>query len=246
MGYKIVLDSFEGPLDLLLSLIEKQKIDIYDIPINVITEQYLDYIEQMEILNLEVTSDFLLMAATLLQIKSKMLLPKVKVEAEEEEEEDPREELVRRLLAYKKFKEAEAKLRNYEEIGLQSFTKPQEDLTQFEEEEVDLGPLDVESLFMTLNRILNKRGLAVEDFDLGAIRRDEYSVKDCTENILRRLEDSRTIKFSQLLRADSSKNEIVAYFLSVLELMKAKTILVEQEYAFADLIIRKNEIGANY
>ena len=245
MEYKIVLDSFEGPLDLLLNLIEKSKIDIYDIPINIITEQYLDYIYGMEKFDLEITSDFLVMAATLLQIKSKLLLPKVKSTEEEEEEEDPRDELVRRLLAYKKYKEVANELRIYEDLGLKSFFKPQEDLSQFEEEQIEIGPFEVDSLFKTLNKILNRRGLNSDILNFEEISRDEFTIKDCTENILERLEYTKKIKFSQLLNNNSTRNEIVAYFLSLLELMRFKNIFVSQDDAFSDLIIIKNDIGAN-
>lgn len=244
MEYKIVLDSFEGPLDLLLNLIEKSKIDIYDIPINLITEQYLDYIYGMEQFDLEITSDFLVMASTLLQIKSKLLLPKIS-EDKDQEEEDPRDELVRRLLAYKKYKEVANELRNFEELGLLSFYKPQEDLSRFEEDQVDIGPFDVDALFKTLNKILSRRGLNSEVLSFEEISRDEFTIKDCTDNILQKLEFTKKIKFSQLLNPNSTRNEIVAYFLSLLELMRFKNIFVSQDDAFSDLLIIKNDIGAN-
>lgn len=245
MEYKIVLDSYEGPLDLLLNLIEKSKIDIYDIPINIITEQYLEYIDGMEKFDLEITSDFLVMAATLLQIKSKLLLPKVIHTDEEEEEEDPRDELVRRLLAYKKYKEVASELRLYEDLGIKSFIKPQEDLTQFEDDEIQIGPFDVDSLLKTLSKMLDRRGLKSEVLSLEEIRRDEFTIKDCTENILERLLVNKKIRFSQLLNDSSTRNEIVAYFLSLLELMRFRNIFVKQDEAFSDLIIIKNDIGAN-
>ncbi|MDR7869989.1 MAG: segregation/condensation protein A [Tissierellaceae bacterium] len=245
MDYKIILDSFEGPLDLLLNLIEKSKIDIYDIPINLITEQYLDYIYGMEEFNLEVTSDFLVMAATLLHIKSKLLLPKIEPIDEDEALEDPRDELVQRLLAYKKYKEVANRLREYEEIGLKSFCKPQEDLSQFEEQELEIGPLDIESLFKTLNRILERRGLDTDYLNFEEISRDEFTIEECTENIIQRLEFKKKISFSELLKINSSKNEIVAYFLSLLELMKFKNISVRQDKAFSDIIIVRNDMGEN-
>lgn len=245
MEYKIVLDSYEGPLDLLLNLIEKSKIDIYDIPINIITEQYLDYIYGMKKFDLEITSDFLVMAATLLQIKSKLLLPKTTSTDEEEEEEDPRDELVRRLLEYKKYKEVAGELRAYEDLGIKSFIKPQEDLSQFKQDQNDIGPFDVDSLLNTLSKMLDRRGLKSEVLNLEEIRRDEFTIKDCTENILNRLVISKKIKFSQLLNENSTRNEIVAYFLSLLELMRFKNIFVKQDESFSDLIIIKNDIGAN-
>lgn len=245
MEYKIILDSYEGPLDLLLNLIEKSKIDIYDIPINIITEQYLDYIYGMEKFDLEVTSDFLVMAATLLQIKSKLLLPKIIPLDDEEEEEDPRDELVRRLLAYKKFKEVADELRIFEDLGIKSFIKPQEDLSQFGQDEIEIGPFDIDSLLITLSKMLDRRGLKSEVLSLEEISRDEFTIKDCTENILERLRLNKKIRFSQLLNQDSSRNEIVAYFLSLLELMRFGNIVVRQDNVFSDLIIIKNDIGAN-
>lgn len=245
MEYKIILDSYEGPLDLLLNLIEKSKIDIYDIPINIITEQYLDYIGEMEIFDLEITSEFLVMAATLLQIKSKLLLPQVIKNEEEMEEEDPRDELVRRLLAYKQYKEVASELRIYEDLGIKSFIKPQEDLTQFVDEEIEIGPFDIDSLLKTLSKMLDRRGLKSEVLSIEEIRRDEYTIQDCTENILQRLLIHSKIKFSHLLNDSSTRNEIVAYFLSLLELMRFRNIFVKQDEAFSDLIIIRNDIGAN-
>ncbi|HLS53350.1 MAG TPA: segregation/condensation protein A, partial [Tissierellaceae bacterium] len=129
MDYKIKLDGYEGPLDLLIDLIEKEEVDIYDIPINKITKQYLAYIYDMEELNLEIASEFLIMAATLLQIKSKMLLPKEKKIVEGEEVEiDPREELVKRILAYKQFKLAAEELKELGNLELKAYYKPMEDL----------------------------------------------------------------------------------------------------------------------
>ncbi len=238
MDYKIVLDSFEGPMDLLLSLIEKAKIDIYDIPINLVTEQYLDYISGMEELDLELTSDFLVMAATLLQIKSKMLLPKIKSD-EGEEEEDPREELVRRLLAYKRYKELAEKMREYEEIGLKSFYKAQEDLSGFEDDEVELGHLNINSLFNTLNNILKRRGLEPEILNFEEINREEFTIEECTNDLLQRLEKKKKLKFSDLFDDNSTKNEIVSYFLSLLELIRLNNIRVSQYNVFSDILIIK-------
>ena len=245
MNYKIVLDSFEGPMDLLLKLIEKAKIDIYDIPINLITEQYLDYLSGLEELDLEVTSDFLVMAATLLEIKSELLLPKMESDQEDEEEQDPRDELVRRLIAYKRYKELSEELRGYEEIGLKCFYKNQEDLSEFEDDEVELGHLNIASLFNTLNKILERRGFNHVAFNFGEIARDEFTVEECTNYILEKLEVKKKLKFSELFEENSSKNMIVSYFLSLLELMRLNNIRVRQYKVFADILIIKNDIGEN-
>lgn len=244
MDYKIVLDSFEGPLDLLLNLIEKAKIDIYDIPINIITEQYIDYIKGMEELDLDITSDFLIMAATLLQIKSKLLLPKMKTNDVQEEEEDPRDELVRRLLAYKRYKKVANELRKYEEIGLKFFFKPQEDLSLFNEQKIDIGDFNIDSLLEALSKILERKGLNSDFIDFEEIYKDEFTIEMCSENILQRLKYKKKIRFSELLNHNSSINEIVSYFLSLLELMRFKNIFVRQDKTFSDILIIKNDIGA--
>lgn len=238
MDYKITLDSFEGPLDLLLNLIEKAKIDIYDIPINIITRQYMDHLYEMEELNLEITSEFILMASTLLQIKSRMLLPKNPTDDEKESEDDPREELVLRLLAYKKYKEASERLRQFEKRESKAFYKPREDLSDYEEE-LDMGPLDLKLIIKSINNIINKRGINEKIIDIHEIEKEEYTVRECTQIIVDRLEDYSSFSFTELLNEKSTKGEIVAYFLSVLELIKLKVIDVEQDENFSDLIIIK-------
>ena len=240
MDYRIILESFEGPLDLLLNLIEKAKIDIYDIPINIITEQYMDYLYEMEELNLEIASEFILMASTLLQIKSKMLLPESI--GEEESEEDPREELVLRLLTYKKYKEVANELRQYEKEELKAYYKPREDLSIFEKNEtIDLGPLDIKLIVKSINNIINKRGIKEKIVDIHEIDKDEYTVKDCTVNIVSRLKKNKKILFTELLNEKSTRSEIVAYFLSILELIKLKVVNVEQNKNFSDLIIMERK-----
>lgn len=244
MDYNIVLDNFEGPLDLLLKLIEKSKIDIYNIPISDITEQYISFIYKMEELNLELASDFLIMASSLLEIKSKMLLPVEKDLDEEGEEIDPREELVLRLLAYKKYKEAAKELREYESIESQAYYKPQEDLSIEEDIDYQLDFYSLHLLVRSLNNILNKKGLEGKEMDIWEIRREEFTIKECVEDIIDRLQVNTKIKFSDLLKKNANRNEIVAYFLSVLELIKQKSIYVLQDEDFTDIFINKrnNEV----
>lgn len=237
MDYNIVLDNYEGPLDLLLKLIEKSKIDIYDINISDITEQYIAFIYTMEDLNLELASEFLIMASILLEIKSKMLLP---IEKDIDEEEiDPREELILRLLAYKKYKEAAKELREYESIEAQAFYKPQEDLTMEEDIDYQLDFYNLHLLVRSLNNILNNRDKKEKPIDIEEIKREEYSIKECVEDILYKLKFKANIKFSDIIKINSCRNEIVAYFLSVLELIKQRDIYVLQDAAFTDLLITK-------
>lgn len=238
MGYEIVLESFEGPLDLLLNLISKAKIDIYDIPIHIITKQYMDYIYAMEEMNLEIASDFLVMASTLIEIKSKMLLPKEKVIFDDEEFEiDPREELVRKILEYKKFKEAAEELKEFEIEKSKTYYKPKEDLSEYEDGIIDFESFSVDLLIKALNDMLSKKGLMEEEIDIKQINRDEYTISECINNIFDKLKVSKQIKFTDLIKSDSEKNEIIAYFLSLLELIRNRSIIVKQENTFSDLLI---------
>ena len=246
MDYKIVLESFEGSLDLLLNLISKTKIDIYDIPIHIITEQYMEYIYHMERLDLNIASDFLLMASTLLEIKSKMLLPKEKIIFDGEEFEiDPREELVMRILEYKKFKEAADKLKEFEKEKSKTYYKLQEDLSIYKNEDIDFDNFDLELLVKSLNHILDRRGIKKDKIIVEVIIREEYTISECIEKIFKKLEIIDKISFYDLLNVDARKNEIIAYFLSLLELIRTKYITVKQEDVFSDLIIEKVIVEEN-
>lgn len=238
MDYKIKLDAYEGPLDLLIDLIEKEEVDIYDIPINKITKQYLAYIYDMEELNLEIASEFLIMAATLLQIKSKMLLPKEKKIVEGEEVEiDPREELVKRILAYKQFKLAAEELKELGNLELKAYYKPMEDLTEFMDYKVDIERLDLASLTKALKKIMEARNLDQEDISAGEIRREEYSIVECTETIMEKIQIEKRFKFSSLLSPDTNKQEIISFFLSMLELIRLGYIEALQDKSGSDILI---------
>lgn len=222
------VEAYDGPLDLLLTLIKKNKVNIYDIPISEILEQYLDVIAQMEELDLEVSSEFLVLAATLLQIKSKMLLP---VEDEEKSEEDPREELVRRLIEYKRFKEKAEFLKSRENLGYTRFYKAPE----YIERPVipfDYSKISAENLlisykvsFMKLERKLPPPKNSFE----GIVGHEKVSVKSRVRNIWNRLIRKGKTKFLELFKGVKSRPEAVASFLAVLELIKLKKIMVEGE-----------------
>lgn len=242
MDYKIVLDGFEGPLDLLLSLIERAKIDIYDIPINIITEQYIEYIYAMEELNLSIASEFIMMAATLLEIKSKMLLPQEVIIVDDEEIEiDPREELIQRLIEYKKYKEAAEELRVSEDIESKVYYKPREDLSNFDDIYEDIQ-FDLKLLLKSINRIIGRRGMGNITMDISEIQREEFTLKDCMDELLIKLKLKNRIIFEDLLSENFSKNEIVTYFLSVLELLKLRKIKVIQEKMDRELIITSRDV----
>lgn len=239
-SYKIMIDAFEGPMDLLLHLIDKAQIDIYDIPINHITEQFIQYIYHMEELNLDIASDFLVMAATLVEIKSKMLLPYEKQDSSlqlEMEELDPRAELVRRLVEYKKYKAVSEELRLFEDVQSKIYYKPKEDLFEYDENEFELEGLDVNLLLKSISKIIKKRSKSDRVLTINEIQRDEYTLEQCIKDIQNILKIDLKLKFSNLIDENSTRKEIIVCFLSVLELIRMKEIKVEQEEDFSDLII---------
>ncbi len=249
MELEVKLEAFEGPLDLLLHLIEKNKVSIYDIPIAEITEQYLAYVSAMQQENLDVVSEFLVMAATLLDIKSRMLLPK----EEKEEEEDPREELVERLLEYKLYKTMAAELREWQEDAEMRFYKtatiPKE-VSAYEE------PVDVQALFapVTMERLqlLYEQALKRREDRLdpirskfGTIRQEPIKVSDKIRSVQRMGRKKKKFSFSALLEEQKSRMAVVVTFLAVLELMKVGQITAVQEETFGDIEMEWNEAAAD-
>lgn len=241
LAYK--LQVFEGPLDLLLHLIEKNKVDIYDIPIVEITRQYLDYVEQMQENDMDVMSDFLVMAATLIQIKSKMLLPKE--EKEEEEEEDPRAELVRRLLEYKMYKYAALELKDMELDASRSYYKKAsipEEVAAYKEE-IDPQTLVDGMTLSKLNEIFQSiMKKQVDKIDpirskFGTIEREEINVEERMEQIREELRGLKGIRFRTLLESRPTKMNVIITFMSILELMKMGAIVIRQEEIFGDIMI---------
>ena len=229
ISYK--LDNFEGPLDLLLHLIEKNKVSIYDIPIVLITEQYLEYVNQMDHEDLDVVSDFLVMAATLLDIKSRMLLPKVEKE-EEEDEEDPRAELVRRLLEYKMYKYMAQELEEREqEAELLFFKEPTipREVAKYEE------PLDLDKLLDGLTLAKLQKVFDPVRSRFSTIRREPISLEQKVRSVLSYAREHRHFKFSDVLERESDRLEIVVAFLAVLELMKMGRIHLVQEKLFDEM-----------
>ena len=226
---KVRLETFEGPLDLLLYLIKKNEIDIYDIPISVITQQYLEYLEMMKNLNLDVAGEFLLMAATLLHIKSKMLLPATEEEEGEKEEEDPRAELVRRLLEYQRFKEAAQQLVKGPLLDREVFVRSffGESLAGKEEEEVS-GEVTLFDLLEVMKKVLE--GLPAEDFQ--EISVEQLNIKDKILQIMERLWESESLAFTELYTASTSRREIIVTFLALLELLRLRMIRVYQGETF--------------
>lgn len=224
MLYK--LESFNGPLDLLLHLITKNKVSIYDIPIVEITEQYLEAIEGIEESALEDTSEFLVMAAQLLYIKSKMLLPK----PEEDEEEDPREDLARRLAEYKLFKEASQDLRKSEFATRYMFFKPEEKI-DFPLPEYDRRH-QVDELLDAFSAIMARRERQKKPEKRafsGIVGREKVSVEDMVEKVCKYLAKQPRLTFSSIFRKGESKPEMIATFLAVLEMIKLNKIKTEYD-----------------
>lgn len=234
------LDSFEGPLDLLLHLISKNKVSIYDIPIVEITAQYLEAIEGIEESQLENTSEFLVMAAQLLYIKSKMLLPK----NDEEEEEDPREDLARRLLEYQQYKEASKELRKTEFATRYMFFKPEEDI-KFPTPEYDRKH-SVNELIDAFGSILQRKIRTAKPEKRafsGIVGREKVSVSAMTERLLERFKKTKKFNFISAFDGAKSKPELVAIFLAILELISQNKITAEFSEAENDFVLKETTRG---
>ena len=243
MAIDIKLNVFEGPLDLLLHLIDKNKVDIYDIPIGEITDQYMEYLHEMEREDLGVMSEFLVMAATLLDIKCRMLLPK---EVNEEgEEEDPREELVQKLLEYKMYKSLSYDLRDrMEDAGGVYFRKENVPLeVQRYREPVDIGELlqgvTLERLHEVFQSVLKKQENKIDPVRsrFGKIEKEEVSLSSKLLEVKEFAKEHHIFTFRSLLKRQASRTQLVVTFLSVLELMKMGHIGVRQEALFGEICI---------
>jgi segregation and condensation protein A len=230
-AYQIKLPIFEGPFDLLLHLIKENEINIYDIPILQITDQYLEYIDIMKDLNLDIAGEFLVMAATLTHIKSKMLLPKPEPPYEEEAG-DPREELVRKLIEYKSFKDAANFLREKEEVQSELF--PNKSFVEEDEEEilVDLNVFDLLGAFKT---ILKKIGGSSSY----GVTLDEVSVTEKLNYIMDILSRTSNVQFEDLFKGATTRMELVGTFLALLELIRLKIVVIQQAVRFGSIIIVK-------
>jgi segregation and condensation protein A len=243
MKYSVRIDAFEGPLDLLLHLINRYEIDIYDIPVAQITEQYMDFIHTMQELQLDVASEYLLMAATLIEIKSKMLLPKHEEELfgqqlELDMEVDPRDELVRRLIEYRKYKEAAKSLKDKESERSLIYTKEPSDLSSFEPSYEPVNPVSNITIYDMVNafqRILNK---AREKKPIKTtIERQEIPIERRMAEIEEMLIDNSGKSFFYELFPQLTRSHIVVTFLALLELMKVQKVKCIQEDNFSDFSI---------
>ncbi|MDQ8735505.1 segregation/condensation protein A [Paenibacillus sp. LHD-38] len=235
------LDSFEGPLDLLLHLIDKAEIDIHEVSISEITIQYMDYLHAMKELELEVTSEFLVMAATLLAIKSKQLLPKPPVFEDDYEDWpddglDPRDELIQKLVEYRKFKQIAEQLREKEVERSLVYSREPEDMTPFMKEE-KVNPVEGVHLSDLISAFQKALRRAARRNVVATVQRDEISVKDRIRDIVDVLKQFETVRFSRLIRENMDRHEIVVTFLAILELMKMKQVRCFQHQLFDDIVI---------
>lgn len=229
--YNIKIPVFEGPFDLLLHLIRENKLDIYDIPIALITHQYLEHLEMMKELNLEIAGEFLVMAATLIYIKSRMLLP-FDEEVPPEELEDPRNELVQRLLEYQKFKEAAADLKNRESEWLKTFYRDPIAESEEEEKELYLFDLNLFDLLEAFKKLLDKAPP-----DVIEITRETLTVKDRMSNIMEIIEGQDAIRFEALFEEGSTRIQLIITFVALLELIRLGLVRAYQEKQFGNIWI---------
>ncbi|MCF7818574.1 MAG: segregation/condensation protein A [Kiritimatiellales bacterium] len=236
--YKVMLEVFEGPLDLLLYLIKKDEVDIYDIPIGRITDQYMEYLKLMKVLDLNIAGDFIVMSATLMLIKSRMLLPiEDRKEMEEEDEEDPRWDLVRQLVEYKKFKDAANHLEWLEVEQENVFGRESEHVELGAPPDVDLRDASIFDLISALNDALGR----VQQEDLQEIFAEEYTVSQKVTYIVELIKATRRFCITDLFTGMRSRQEIVCTFLAVLELIKLNRIAAVQDRHFGNIVVELRE-----
>jgi segregation and condensation protein A len=244
MGINVKIDIFEGPLDLLLHLIKNAEVDIYDIPIAEITDQYIAYLKAMEELDLEVASEFLVMAATLIEIKSKMLLPRKKnLDDEIAADEDPRKELVEKLIEYKKYKGFASVLKEINESTTLFFKSP-EIIDDIENQEIFFKNITVENLMVAFKKVVdsyenryNKKSDDIND----SLKLDEYKIEDKIETIKRMVLKDGKVYFSCFFINARDRMEVVVTFLAMLELIKLKVIKAIQYRNYDDITIEGQE-----
>ena len=235
MEYKVLINDFEGPMDLLLHLIKKSDIDIFDIKIDVITNQYMDYLHAMQEMDLNIASEYLVMAAELIEMKSGMLLPKPKLD-EDDFEEDPREKLIQRLLAYKQYKEVTSDFRLLEEDRKQYYTKEVSDLREYanDDKEVHIGDVSLDDLMSAIQKFLERKAL---DKPLNTkVTKKEYSVTTRSQEIRNVLKKKKKISFEELFDI-YSKEYVVVTFLSILDLARKHELKIVQNDNFDKIMI---------
>lgn len=238
--YKVRLDIFEGPLDLLLYLIKKDEVDIHNISIERITKQYLDYIDTFKMLNIDLASEFIVMAANLMYIKSRTLLPKSVMPPEEDiEEDDPRWELIRQLIEYKKFKDAAGFLSRKETEQADYFALAPEKTAPPADEDEPLPDVNIFDLIRAFQNVLKR---FEESEDLGDIVDDRFTVADKIEFMLGYLKPGGSVQFSSLFEKATSKGEVIVTFLAVLELMKMNQFRIRQDHILGEIEVERKPV----
>lgn len=236
MAYKIKLEIFEGPFDLLLFLIKKNEVDIYDIPIHEITKQFLEYIEIMKILDLEIAGEFIEMVALLMNIKARLLLPKP-VGVSDDDYEDPRTELVERLIEYKRFKEAASEISIYETNRRKLFSRKSSE-KYFEKKEISteeyLNNVNLFDLLLALKKALDNMPKITEH----QVKRIDVTIEQQTEYILNKFSSDTIILFSELVKTMTEKIVIIVTFMALLDLINKKQLTVKQSENFDDIRIK--------
>ena len=245
MGYKVKLNQFEGPFDLLVYLIENAEMSIYDIKISEITRQYLEYMDEMKKLVVPVAVEFMVLAAALIEIKSKMLLPRVSPDEDGVVSEDPRSELVEKLLEYKQFKAMAEMLQQREEAGLRILEKPQEDLAEYTGEADEYLTLDLKQFVAAFEQFLHKKK-KVEEIRKHHVRTEKQRVTaearmaDISQFF--RMEPDKTADFRELIQHRDDKYDVALTFSSVLELMKEHYLWAEQSYLYGEITIGATDL----
>jgi segregation and condensation protein A len=231
--YKVRLEVFEGPLDLLLYLIKKDEVDIYNIPIELITRQYIEYLNLMRMLDLNIAGDFLVMAATLMMIKSRMLLPVEERPELEPEEDDPRWDLVRQLIEYKKFKDAAGTLQQWEWQQGNMFVRGAEEVPVAKEPGLEMGDVNIFDLISAFNDAMKR----VKADEIGEIFAPACTVADKIEAILNRIRQDGKILFSGLFENATTRHEVICTFLALLELIRLRQIDARQSGPFREIVV---------
>ena len=238
--YKVQLEVFEGPLDLLLYLIKKEEVDIYDIPIERITSQYMEYLSLMRMLDLNIAGEFIVMAATLMMIKSRLLLPPDERPDTEEEEDDPRWDLVRQLVEYKKFKEVASHLQERESYQENVFARGAETAVLAEPEPgLALSDVSLFDLIAAFNQALKR----VKPEEFGEIVDERFTVVDKIEYILATVKGRGKALFSSLFLEVATRHEIICTFLALLELIRLRQVAVAQDQEFGEIVIGPVDAG---
>lgn len=239
MDYKVKITDFEGPLDLLLHLIKESSIDIFEIQVEEITKQYLDYIAMMEKMNIDIASEYLVMAAELIEMKSRVLLPNSKNEEDDEYEEDPREQLIERLLEYKKYKEVVEELKKLEQERKTYFTKEESDLSDYQEKSKLPGDVTLNDLIQAFQKFMEEK--AKEKPLSTKVTTKEYSVHVRSNEIRAILKKKKKVSFEELFEV-VTKSYVVVTFLSVLSLVKKNEIDLVQENNFSKIYLTRKEV----